>query len=233
MLSDGWRHGKNVLATAWAIDVSTLAMASSVLMLDFNSILYLNRIMASESPEVKSSWSSQTMVVRSLLEDGLFDGMAEGIDVGKSDACSLGLFEGIDVVGVGLGALTGLKVGTGDDGVVLGRRDGTSVVGILLGIELGCVVKLSVGDAVGLEDERPDEETVVGALVDGSPSPSPVAFVAEVVLLDAFFLASWRFFLSSSLVFKRSSLRCFFLSICFSVKRTRRLGPTLGATPAM
>ena len=187
--------------------------------------------MASESPEVKSSWSSQTMVVRSLLEDGLFDGMAEGIDVGKSDACSLGLFEGIDVVGVELGALTGLKVGTGDGGVVLGRRDGTSVVGISLGIELGCVVKLSVGDAVGLEDEKPDEEAVVGALVDGSPSP--VAFAAEVVLLDAFFLASWRFFLSSSLVFKRSSLRCFFLSICFSVKRTRRLGPTLGVTPAM
>ena len=55
-----------------------------------------------------------------MLEDGLFDGMAEGNEVGKSDACSLGLFEGIEVVGVGLGALTGLKVGTGDDGVVLG-----------------------------------------------------------------------------------------------------------------
>lgn len=58
---------------------------------------------------------------------------------------------------------------------------------------------------------------------------SAVTFVAVALLLDPFFLSSWRFFLSSSLVLRRSSFRSFFLSICFSVKRTRRLGRTLGA----
>lgn len=155
--------------------------------------------------------------------DGLFDGTPDGIEVGTSDACSLGLFEGIEVAGDELGKLDGLEVGSGDDGVVLGRRDGAFVVGISLGLVLGCTVKLSVGDAVGLEDARPEDVAVVGAMVEGSP----VTFVAVVLLLDPLFLASWRFFLSSSLDLRRSSFRSLFLSICFSVKRTRRLGPTL------
>ena len=87
-----------------------------------------------------------------------------------------------------------------------------------------------MGDAVGLETEteRPDDVAVDGALVERSP----VTFVAVELLLDPFFRSSWRFFLSSSLVLRRSSFRSFFLSICFSVKRTLRLGRTLGAISA-
>lgn len=118
--------------------------------------------------------------------DGLLDGASDGIEVGSSDACSLGLFEGIEVAGDELGAFDGLEVGSGDDGVGLGRRDGAFVVGILLGLELGWTVKRSVGDTVGLKDARLDDVAVDGALVEGSP----VTCVAVVLLLDPLFLAS-------------------------------------------
>ena len=104
--------------------------------------------MASESPELRYS-SLQKMVVCTV---GLLDGISDGTSVGKLDACSLGLLEGIEVVGDALGILDGLRVGAGDDGGLLGRTDGVSVVGIPLGVELGCAVKMSVGDRVGLEE---------------------------------------------------------------------------------
>ncbi len=166
--------------------------------------------MASESPKLRYS-SLQKIVVWTV-------GLLDGISVGTSDACSLGLLEGIDVVGDALGILDGVRVGAGDDGGLLGRTDGVYVVGVPLGVELGCAVKMSVGDRVGLEEGLMDGVAVVG-LLEGR---SLVIFV--VVIFNSLFFASWRFFRSSSLAFTRSSLRCFFLSICFSVKRLRRLG---------
>lgn len=111
--------------------------------------------------------------------------------------------------------------------MILGRRDGISVVKISLGVELSCAVEINVGEGVGLEEGRMDGMEVVGLLV----GESSVTLKGTVVLLEPLYFSSWRFFLSSSLVLRRSSFRNLFLSICFSVRRIRCLGPTLGAMP--
>ena len=77
-------------------------------------------MMASESSELRYSSLQEIVVCTVGLLEGISDGIPDGISVGTSDACSLGLLEGIEVVGDALGVLDGVRVGAGDDGGLLG-----------------------------------------------------------------------------------------------------------------